>query len=915
MRSMRGATLTEEDGDKEHVYRPLLFHSTGYASSDLYLDSYEMHSRLPMTSFAVPLLDQETRATGSNVNQNQKQRNVFEPHIRLETLSSRAATAVIWITYVAFVLAIALPYLQSKGYLETTVTLPGGVCQTESRRDPCIEVNKTKKTAQWTAYVANVSRYAGSIEIKLAIQEQVNTSMSKALVSALGKSNMFQELERVWTTWEMGRDANRAKSNLLKERASVLKMHNIDDDEAGYVLYYDTELYGIRQDMKPIAKDLVVEDRNRSVWVECRAKVSCETVKLLELTQDIDRLGGYGYTTYFAVVTFRGLYPNVIGKDVVYQFAYTNPVIYVSEVVVRGVLVLTSIFALACWLISVLNFHSGSWSQVLTVQKWLLGVGIVFVLWQNPVYAVSELYTSVSLRTRFVSITCQSFAEAFLYVFWLSLMDHQSAPSRRCSFFPKLIFGLVLFAVDTSMTVLRLPKLFSGEEWTQLTFDFCHDELYVFLGFIRTGLVLVWLVWVMSAGARSGRQLKTLPYMATRYKQLSYRFLVLETLLIFVYAFVLSALQIFYLAETWYFIGYDAFIQDAVHTFTKMNTGHPSLGKFLFLSVYVYLVMFVHLPPLVGSGTGLLKSTAFHIDEKPRIDKYGFTTPDSNLFCVETARWLLEMAYQAYFDPPGCPSSSGYGELSLERHGFELITHLRSNLTDTHVVVAWSQEDHQRLVISFRGTTSKENWKSNLRADQKVLWIKSRGLRGKKSCLERVKGFAAKIPLLNMALPRVHRGFWTAYESVRDELKEVARLILDENPGVSVYITGHSMGGALAVLAAYDLALNFSIKVSMYNFGCPRVGNPTFRQHYDSCVSTSYRVVMDGDIVPGWPRFWGLYQHVGTEISIDVAGNLIVDPSFVELHLHNSSRRKTTMHGTNVYRASIAKCLENLAAS
>ena len=100
-----------------------------------------------------------------------------------------------------------------------------------------------------------------------------------------------------------------------------------------------------------------------------------------------------------------------------------------------------------------------------------------------------------------------------------------------------------------------------------------------------------------------------------------------------------------------------------------------------------------------------------------------------------------------------------------------------------------------------------------------------------------------------------HVGFWIAYESIRDELKDVIRLILDENPGVSVYVTGHSMGGALAVLAAYDLAVNFSIKVNMYNFGGPRVGNPSFRQHYDSFVPMSFRVVMDGDIAPGWPKF------------------------------------------------------------
>ncbi|EGZ29962.1 hypothetical protein PHYSODRAFT_349422 [Phytophthora sojae] len=916
-RGAAGAALGGGDAEEDRVYRPLLFQSTGYASSELFRDSYEMHSRLPSVSSTAPLLGVETAATDST--QNQKPRHVFEPQIRLETLSSRAATAVLWVTYLAFLVAMALPYLQSKGYLETAVELPGGLCKPDQvRREPCIEVDTTRNIAQWAAYVANVSRYSGSVEIKLDVREQVNTSTSEALLSSLVESNTFQELERVGTAWKMNRDATRVKSNLEAEGSEISEIEDGEvDQEAGYVLTYDARLYGIDHDVTPAAKDLVMDEHNQSVWVECHTGEPCEIVRLLEITQDVDRLGGSGYDAYFAILTFRGMYPNVFGKDVVYQFAYTKPAIHVGEVVVRGVMVLASILALPCWFISVLNFHEGSWSQVLTVQKWLLGVGVVLILWQNPVYAVSEMYTSVSMRTRFVSITCQSLAEAFFYVFWLSLLDQHSGDfsSRRCAFAPKLMFGLVLFAVDTGMTMLRMPKLFFGAEVASSTYDFHHQELYVLLGFIRTGLILAWLVWIMAVGARSGRHLKALPYMATRFKQLSYRFLVLETLLIFVYVFVLSAVQIFYLTKMWYFVGYDAFIQDAVHTFVKMHTGHPSLGKFLFLSVYVYLVMFVHLPPLAGDGTGLLASTAFNVDEKPRVDSYGFLTPESNLFCVETSGWLLELAYQAYFDPPGCPSPSGYGELTLERYGFELITHLRSNLTDTHAVVAWSQDDHRRLVISFRGTTSKENWRSNLRADQHVLWIKSRGLRWRRSCLEKVKDVAAKIPLLNMALPRVHRGFWIAYESVRDQLKEVTRLILDENPGVSVYITGHSMGGALAVLAAYDLAVNFSIKVNMYNFGGPRVGNPSFRQHYDSCVPTSYRVVMDGDIVPGWPKFWGLYQHIGTEISLDVAGNLIVDPSFVERHLHHSSRRKTTMHGTNVYRVSIAKCLENLTTS
>lgn len=117
-----GAPAVDEDADEERVYRPLLFQSTGYASSELSRDSYEMHSRLPTASSSTaPLLGIETTATDSD--ENQKQRHVFEPQIRLETLSSRAATAVLWVTYLAFLLAMALPYLQSKGYLETVGSL------------------------------------------------------------------------------------------------------------------------------------------------------------------------------------------------------------------------------------------------------------------------------------------------------------------------------------------------------------------------------------------------------------------------------------------------------------------------------------------------------------------------------------------------------------------------------------------------------------------------------------------------------------------------------------------------------------------------------------------------------------------------------------------------------------------------
>ncbi|KAF1776810.1 P-loop containing nucleoside triphosphate hydrolase [Phytophthora cactorum] len=244
-RGATGAALGDEDAEEERVYRPLLFQSTGYASSELFRDSYEMHSRLPTVSSTAPLLGVEAAATDSS--ENQKQRHAEE--------------------------------------------LSGAVCKDEVRREPCIQVDKTRNVAQWAAYVANVSRYTGSIEIKLNVREQVNTSTLSELLSSLENSSTFQELQGVGTAWDMDRGANRVKINLEDEASSISEVDDGEvDQDAGYVLTYDTRLYGIDHDVTPATKDLVIDERNQSIWVECRSGGPCENVRLMEVTQDVDRL-------------------------------------------------------------------------------------------------------------------------------------------------------------------------------------------------------------------------------------------------------------------------------------------------------------------------------------------------------------------------------------------------------------------------------------------------------------------------------------------------------------------------------------------------------------------------------------------------------------------------------------------------
>ncbi|GLD93593.1 hypothetical protein PINS_up002185 [Pythium insidiosum] len=808
---------------ESRVYRPLLFASKGYASSELFRDAYEMRSRLAQQG------SEDESLHGANSSGTGPLRHVADPRIRLETLSSRATYTVLWITYLSFVLALVLPYLQSQGYLETVITLPGAVCDDRPLPvAPCIAVDTAKNIAKWSAIVNNVSWYAGAIQLRVSIQDLVFESN---LTAALHPADMRTSVD------EKSRTKMRGGFNDSWDLADV----ELDVADEAFALHYDVLLYGVDIERHHrLATRLIASETNQSVWVTCPSRVACSSTRLLEVT---DELGGDGFESYLVTLVFKGLYPNLKARQITYEFAYTKPAIHVGELIVRTGLLLTTILSLPCWFIAVLN-GVGSWHDVLPVQRWVLALGIVLMLWQNPVYTAVEWVRNVNVRTRFVAEACEAFAQAFFYVFWLKLMDHRRGWR---SVVPKLVFGIALLSVDIGMSMLRLPSLFPSSQSGSVP---QQNEIYVLMGFIRIAMLFGWLAWIARLSWQTRGYLVKLPYMSTRFEQLSYRFLFLQALLIFLYVLIFSSLELWHLLRTWYLMGCDALIQAALHEFAK----------------------------------------------------------------VHATQRMLELAWQAYFDPPGSPSPSGYGQLSLEDYGYELVAQLRGPTTDTYALVAVSAS-HNRLVIAFRGTTSKLNWKSNLKFHQEVLWIKSKGKVRGRTCMEKVKDGLAKIPILNMALPRVHSGFWNAYASVRGELREVIRLVLDENPGVAVYITGHSMGGALAVLAAYDLAVNMSMKVSMFSFGGPRVGNPSFVRLYDKCIPASYRVVMDGDIVPGVPDFWGLYQHVGTEIAIDLEGNLIVDPTFVEKKLHVSSKHRVATHPTHVYRSSMAKCLENLRSS
>lgn len=115
---------------------------------------------------------------------------------------------------------------------------------------------------------------------------------------------------------------------------------------------------------------------------------------------------------------------------------------------------------------------------------------------------------------------------------------------------------------------------------------------------------------------------------------------------------------------------------------------------------------------------------------------------------------------------------------------------------------------------------------------------------------------------------RVHLGFKEAFEAdgVIDRLG--ARMEAWMRSGRDVWIAGHSLGGALATLAAW----RFPGASGAYTFGAPRVGNEMLWKSIEVPV---YRVVNFSDLVTMVPTaVRGSYAHGGELKYIDAAGRL-----------------------------------------
>ncbi len=138
----------------------------------------------------------------------------------------------------------------------------------------------------------------------------------------------------------------------------------------------------------------------------------------------------------------------------------------------------------------------------------------------------------------------------------------------------------------------------------------------------------------------------------------------------------------------------------------------------------------------------------------------------------------------------------------------------------------------------------------------------------------------ADIPLVPFSAGGlVHKGFLGALDDMWADV--VAAIKAQQTRGQTLWITGHSLGAALATLATARFRIEQDKPVNgTYVYGSPRCGDGDFQMRYNAQAQTkTFRYVNNIDVVPRVPPRNLGFRHIGTFVYFDSDGDVQAEES------------------------------------
>ncbi|KAK9064333.1 hypothetical protein SSX86_015713 [Deinandra increscens subsp. villosa] len=211
------------------------------------------------------------------------------------------------------------------------------------------------------------------------------------------------------------------------------------------------------------------------------------------------------------------------------------------------------------------------------------------------------------------------------------------------------------------------------------------------------------------------------------------------------------------------------------------------------------------------------------------------------------------------------------------------------------------------IAVVWRGTVTKLEWMEDL-----MDFLKPVSAQNLKSKDPNIKVMAGFLHVYTDKDQRCPYSKFSAREQLLAELTRLTKLYKQRGEKMSITLTGHSLGSALAILSAYDIAESDldnldnkqKIPISVMSFSGPRVGNIMFKKRVEELGIKVLRVFNVHDKVPNVPGVLVnerapplvrlvadltpfFYSHIGEELGLDHTRSSFVKENLDIASLHN----------------------------
>ncbi len=227
-----------------------------------------------------------------------------------------------------------------------------------------------------------------------------------------------------------------------------------------------------------------------------------------------------------------------------------------------------------------------------------------------------------------------------------------------------------------------------------------------------------------------------------------------------------------------------------------------------------------------------------------KVSPYKTTLDDGNAY------WMARLSKEVYLKKSEYNQAPDeekiLNNLKQEDDKFRSVLGVDKNSAQAALV-----EHEEYLCMVFRGTNELADWLDNINA------------------------FSTK-----ELFGEFHRGFWNSVEDVWKPINDKL-LDLQQQRKRPLFIAGHSLGGAMATIAAAKLVHNDKPFTSAYTFGQPRaLTRQTAHIFNMECKPRFFRFHNNNDIVTRAPARLMGYSHIGSYLYISEEGDIHPEPGF-----------------------------------